>query len=267
MAVALAVVAFTGCLDGRHQAMAGELIGSHMEIHGASLDVTARRDSACHEVAVHPASGIVSGCADVDRAYGITTQELRLSQEQALVDDAAAQPAEARNRHELLTETPWEAGAAIPSAINLVSLDRLDEARRAFAALSGSKDPRIAGYAQLWQLWITMRSYRGDAHGLREQLARATVGLRAADSFQQSVLNLYAGQGSVEAVFSAAEAATLAGSSQRRDARTQAALFAGSYLQYVAGDAATARRIYRQEFPQSSGSLERPVLQRLIGDP
>lgn len=183
------------------------------------------------------------------------------------MDDASGQPAEARKRYDVLKGTPLEAMAAIPSAVNLVTLNRFDEAQRAFAALSGSEDPRTAGYAQIWQLWITLRTHRGDANSLRVRMARDTVGLRAGDSLQQAVLNLYAGQGSVEAVFAAAEAATVPGSSQRRDARTEAALFAGAYIQYVVKDPAAAQRLYRRELPQSTGSLERPVLQQLMADP
>lgn len=275
VAICVAFAAFMGFAGWPGQAMAGKPGAPDMAACRPGHDFEAQPRSAGQVVADHPihpscdrdrdrASGV---CAEIDHAHGAATQEFRLSLQQALVDDAAGKPAEARKLYDKLAGTPWEARAAIPSAINLVSLDRFDEAQHAFAALSGSADLRVAGYAQIWQLWITMRTYRGDARGLRGQMARATVGLRAADGFQQALLNLYAGQGSVEAVFSAAEAATSEGSPQRRDARTQAALFAGGYLQYVAGDAAMAQRIYRRELPQSSGSPEQPVLLRLIGNP
>jgi hypothetical protein len=276
MAGFIVVVAFVGIFDSQRKAFAGELPASGMDACSTRRDVAAHPGVVHHEAADsqiklpldrHSSGGAAVGCPEKNSAHDDTSQESFLSLEQALADDASGHPAEARKRYDVLVGTPLEASAAIPSAINLVSLGRFDEAKRAFAALSDSADLYTAGYAQLWQLWITMRTYQGDARGLREQMARATVGLRAADDFQQSVLNLYAGQGSVEAVFTTAESDTIARSPQRPDARTEAALFAGGYLQYVVGEAEKAQRLYRRELSQSSGSYERPVLQRLIADP
>lgn len=276
MAVPAALATLIGFACGQSPVMASDLAGSGIVTCEASPKAAARPELACHGAPDGPtsqppgpreASGATARSAALDRADGVASQALRLSLEQALVDDASGQPVEARKRYDVLKGTPLEAMAAIPSAVNLVVLDRLDEAQPAFSALSGSADLRTAGYAQIWQLWITLRTHRSDPGALRERMAQATVGLRAADAFQQAVLNLYAGQGSVDAVFAAADGATLPGSAQRRDARTEAAVFAGAYLQYVARDPVTAQRLYRRELPQSSGSLERPVLQQLIADP
>lgn len=200
----------------------------------------------------------------LERANRIAPQDPRVLFEQALVDDASGHPQEARKRYDLLRGTPMERTAAVPSAVNFVVLGRFDEARNAFSALSGSADAYEAGYAQLWQLWLYARTWRGDPGALREKLSQATVGLRAGNAQQQALLNLYAGQGSVEAVFAAIEASTTDNSLQRRDARTEAALFAGGYLQYVLRDSPSARHIYRRELPNAAVSLERPLIQRSI---
>ncbi|WP_130617544.1 hypothetical protein [Dyella amyloliquefaciens] len=201
----------------------------------------------------------------LERAARIAPEDARVSFEQALVDDASGRPQEARKRYDLLKSTPMAAAAAVPSAVNLVALGRFDDARNAFALLAASQDAYLSGYAQLWQLWLDARSYRGDVAPLREKLARATVGVRAANAQQQALLNLYAGQGSVDAVFAAIDASTPENSLQRKDARTEAALFAGGYLQYVLRDKAAAQRLYRRELPQSGASVERPLIQQSIG--
>lgn len=198
----------------------------------------------------------------LEHANLISPQDLRISFEQALVDDASGHPLEARKRYDLLRGTAMERAAAVPSAVNLAVLGRFDDARKAFIPLTGSADACEAGYAQLWQLWLDARTWRGDLASLREKLARDTVGLRAGNAYQQALFNLYAGQGSVEAVFAAIETSTAENSQQRRDARTEAALFAGGYLQYVLGDTAMAQRLYRRELPQSVASVERPLIQQ-----
>lgn len=198
----------------------------------------------------------------LDHASRFAPRDLRVSLEQALVDDASGRYQDARKRYDLLRGTSMWHTAAVPSAINLALLGRFDDARAAFAALSGSADSSEAGYAQLWQLWLDARTWRGDAAALRETLARNAVGMRADDAPQQALLNLFAGQGSVEAVFAAIEASTPDNSLRRRDGRTEAAFFAGGYMQYALRDTAAAQRLYLRELPQSAASVERPMIQQ-----
>lgn len=200
----------------------------------------------------------------LDQASLIAPQDLRVALEQAMIDAASGHPLEARKRFDVLRETSMVRQAAVPSAVNLAVLGRFDDARKAFMVLTGSTDATEAGNAQLWLLWLDARTWRGDAVPLREKLARDTVGLRAGNAQQQALLNLYAGQGSVDAVFAAIEASTPANSEWRRGARTEAALFAGGYLQHALGKPLEAQRLYRRELPQSGGSIERPLLQQSI---
>lgn len=198
----------------------------------------------------------------LDHASRFAPRDLRVSLEQALVDDASGHYQDARKRYDFLRGTSIWHTAAVPSAINLALLGRFDDARAAFAALSGSADSSEAGYAQLWQLWLDARTWRGDAVALRETLARNAVGLRADDAPQQAILNLFAGQGSVDAVFAAIEATTPENSLRRRDARAEAAFFVGGYVQYALRDTAAAQRLYLRELPQAASSVERPVIQQ-----
>ena len=200
----------------------------------------------------------------LERAGRISPDDLRLSLEQALVDDASGHPLQARKRYDLLRGTSLEREAAARSAANFAVLGRLDEARKAFTALSGSADDTEAGYAQLWILWLDARTWHGGASALREKLAQNTVGLRAGNAWQQALLNLYAGQGSADAVFAAIKASTSENSPQRRDARAEAAFFAGGYLQYAWGDTEAAKRLYRRELPQSGASAERVLIQQFV---
>jgi hypothetical protein len=201
---------------------------------------------------------------DKKRASAIAQQDLRAAFDQALVDDASGQPIEARKRYDLLRGTEMEHAAAVPSAVNLVVLGRFNDARKAFLTLAGDADPSEAIYAQLWGLWLDARTWRGDLDSLRKKLARDTVGLRASDAYQQALLNLYAGQGSVDAVFAAIEATMPKNSAKWCDARGKAAVFVGGYLQYALGDTARARSLYRRELPQSGASMERPLIQQLV---
>lgn len=272
-AAAVALMAFVGMADAEAPRATSEPSAKDV----ASCEIAAEKQSEpspdCLVVVGHLAQEAhrYYRAGDTDAALPylahanlIAPKDLRIAFEQALIDSASGHPVEARRRYDLLRGTAMEHAAAVASAVNLAVLGRFDDARKAFTALTGSTDICEAGYAQLWLLWLDARTWRGELPALHEKLARATVGLRAGNAHQQALLNLYAGQGGVEAVFSAIEASTPDNSPQRRDARSEAALFAGGYLQYVLGETAMAQRLYRRELPLSVASLERPLIQQSI---
>ena len=184
--------------------------------------------------------------------------------EQAMLDDAAGRHDRARNGYDRLQAGPLARAAAVPSAVNLVALNRFSQARKAFATLATSQDAYEAGYSQLWQLWLTARTHKGKSAALRARLAKAAAQVKAATPQQRALAELYAGKGSVDAVFSAIDSMRLVDPLQRRDARTEAAFFAGGYLQYVRRDHPAALRLYKQELSQPSASIERPLLEGAI---
>ncbi|QRY77767.1 hypothetical protein JVX91_19460 [Pseudomonas sp. PDNC002] len=184
--------------------------------------------------------------------------------EQALLDDAAGRHNQARKGYDRLQAGPLSKAAAVPSAVNLVAVDRFDQARKAFATLATSQDVYEAGYSQLWQLWLTARTYKGNSAALRATLANAAAEVKAATPQQRALAKLYAGKGSVDAVFSAIDGMGLVDPLQRRDARTEAAFFAGGYLQYVRRDHPAALRLYKRELSQPTASIERPLLEKAI---
>ena len=184
--------------------------------------------------------------------------------EQAMLDDAAGRHDRARKGYDHLQAGHLSRAVAVPSAVNLVALNRFDQARKAFATLATSQDVYEAGYSQLWQLWLTARTHNGNSAALRATLANAAAEVKAATPQQRALAELYAGKGSVDAVFSAIDAMGLVDPLQRRDARTEAAFFAGGYLQYVRRDHPAALRLYEQELSQPSASIERPLIERAI---
>lgn len=275
-ATAVAWMAFMGIADAEAPVTTVKPIAQGAAGCEAAARTQPKPSAACLAIAeqlVEEAHGYYAAGDDgaaqpfLDHASRFAPRDLRLSFEQALVDDASGRYLEARKRFDLLRGTAMWRAAAVPSAVNLALLGRFEDARAAFAALSGSADTAEAGYAQLWQLWLDARTWQGDAAALREKLARNTVGLRADDAPQQALLNLFAGQGSVEAVFAAIEASTPENSLRRRDARTEAAFFAGGYVQYALRDTAAAQRLYLRELPQSAASVERPMIQQSLRSP
>ena len=273
VATAMAWMAFMGMADAKVAVTAVKPIAQDAAGCEAAAKTQSKPSTACVAVAeemVDEANGYhAAGDEDaaqrfLEHASRFAPRDLRVSFEQALVDDVSGHYQDARKRYDLLRGTSIWPKAAVPSAVNLALLGRFDDARVAFVELSGSADASEAGYAQLWQLWLDARTWHGDPATLREKLARSTVGLQAGDAVQQALLNLFAGQGSVDAVFAAIEASTPDNSLRRRDARTEAAFFAGGYVQYVLRETASAQRLYLRELSQSTASVERPMIQQSI---
>ncbi|MNZ80357.1 hypothetical protein D3C78_989870 [compost metagenome] len=164
----------------------------------------------------------------------------------------------------MLPGSELESLAAVPSAVNLVALERYAEAKAAFASLANSANERDASYAQLWLLWLSARTQAGKPADIQKHLAAQAVGFAPRGSAQQALIALYRGKGSVEAVFDAVNSMAFSDELQRRDARTEAAFFAGGYLQYARQDKPAALRLYQRELPNASASIERPLLTQAI---
>jgi hypothetical protein len=184
---------------------------------------------------------------------------------QAIADDAAGQHEQAHKWFAALAGTELQGESAMPAAVNLVLLERFDDARKAFGAIASGTDRKAASYAQFWQLWLSARTWRGSPADLRRQLAVQARALRATDPAHQALARLYAGQGDAQAVFTAIDAMTL-DDATRRDLRAECAFFAGSWAQYVAGDKPAARHLYQRELVNAGDSLERPLLQQALAE-
>ncbi|AGI24578.1 hypothetical protein H681_13540 [Pseudomonas sp. ATCC 13867] len=204
------------------------------------------------------AESTLQQAADIDR------DEPSVIFEQALLDDVAGRHDKARKGYDRLQTGPLARAVAVPSAVNLVALDQFAQAKKAFVTLAASQDAYEAGYAQLWQLWLTARTRNGNSAVHRAKLAEAASHVHAASPQQHAITELYAGKGSVDAVFAAIDSMNLADPLQRRNARTEAAFFAGGYLQYVRRDYPAAMRLYQQELAQPSPSIERPLLEKAL---
>lgn len=184
--------------------------------------------------------------------------------EQALLDDAQGRHEPARKNYDHLQAGPLANAAAVPSAVNLVAVGQFKQAGKAFEQLSASQDSYVAGYAQLWQLWLAARARPGSSAVHRAKLAEAASRIRAASPQQEAIGQLYAGEGSVGEVFAAIDRMSFSDPLQRRNARSEAAFFAGGYLQYVRRDYPAAMRLYQQELSQPGASIERPLLAKAL---
>jgi hypothetical protein len=181
--------------------------------------------------------------------------------QQAIADDLAGRPTVARPAYDALENTDMAAQVAIPSAINLVTLGKFDAARQAFNTVAASSNVYERNYAQLWQLWLTARTYNGPPQALKKELARMASGMNLRSPSQQALVRLYAGQESVDAVFAAIAALPGNDDLQRRDALTEATFFTGGYLQFVAHNNKAALQLYKREQNQlNSTSLESPLI-------
>lgn len=186
--------------------------------------------------------------------------------ESAILNDAAGRHAQARKLYDRLANTTEQSRASVPSAANLALLGRFAEARQAFDALAkNSRDARLETYAELWQLWLSARTYTGATADLQRQLAHAAARVQPADLQQRALLNLYSGKGNTDEVFAAIDGMAAGEALQHSDLRTEAAFFVGGYLQYARGDQAAALRLYQRELPQSStASIERPLIRQAM---
>lgn len=191
-----------------------------------------------------------------------TTQAERVALfQQAIADDLATRPELARQAYDALKGSDMATQIAVPSAINLVALGQFSAARQAFNAVAASHNVYERDYAQLWQLWLTARTYSGKTQALKKELARMASGMNVRSPSQQALVRLYAGQDSAEAVFAAIAALPGSDELQRRDALTEATFFTGGYLLFVAHNHSAALQLYRREQNQlNSTSLERPLI-------
>ncbi|WP_315809269.1 hypothetical protein [Pseudomonas sp. C9-3] len=183
--------------------------------------------------------------------------------EKALLDDTEGLHEHARIGYDRLQLGPLASSVAVPSAVNLVAVGQFKQAATAFKQLSISQDSYVAGYAQLWELWLLAAQKGGSAYH-RELLAEASSGIRPASPQQNAIRQLYAGEGSVDAVFSAIESMHFTDSLQERTARSEAAFFCGGYLQYVLNDYPAAMRLYQRELAEPGASIERPLIKKAL---
>ncbi|PWK29729.1 hypothetical protein [Pseudomonas sp. OV226] len=181
----------------------------------------------------------------------------------AVLNDATDHHEKARVLYDLLRSDEFNQNASVSSAVNLAVLGRYDEAKTAFTTIVSKGDVRAATYAQFWQLWLTAKTFKGSVTALQKELEEKVSHLKPQTAYQQKLVDVYAGIGSVDSVF--AEIAKLTFDERsRRDARVEMAFFAGGYLEFVHKDLIGAKQLYVRELPWSSESIERPLLEQAI---
>ena len=179
----------------------------------------------------------------------------------AVANDLTGYPQVARKDYDLLKGTELETQSATPSAINLAVLNQFDAAKAAFGKIAAAKSTQEAQYANLWQLWLTARTWTGSPASLQKQLAKTAAKYHFTYPRYQAIANLYAGKGSPEAIFSAVKSMPEDSLLAKGDAYTEATFFTGSYLQYVAHNNNAALKLYeREQVHLNNTSLEKPLI-------
>lgn len=181
---------------------------------------------------------------------------------QAIEDYLSGRYKSAQAGYQQLKNTDYAAVSAVPTAINLVALKKYSQAKKAFGELKLGTDLRTREYAQLWELWLTAKQWKGSNKALNKELKRLVDTQTWHLPYEKSIAALYAGRESVESVFNAVSAFN-ADAVLQQDALTEATFFAGGYLQNVKRDSASARQLFNENLNKLySVSLERPLIDR-----
>ncbi|MEJ8833120.1 hypothetical protein [Enterobacter cloacae] len=181
---------------------------------------------------------------------------------QALNDYFTEHNREAKKGFERLASTKYADISAVPAAVNLVALGEFSQAKLAFVNLEKSSVVREKEYAQLWELWLTAKQWKGSRNALKKELQRLVNMQDWQPSYMKNIAKLYAGQGTIESVFNSISTQVL-DEALRKDAFTEATFFAGGYLQNVKHDNAAAMQLFNGNLNKlNSVSLERPFIDR-----
>lgn len=181
---------------------------------------------------------------------------------QAINDDLAGVPQLARKGYDSLVNTSSASDAAVPSAINYVSLDKPDVALKAFQAIQLGGSVRDAQYARLWQARLLMQKNKGKTKPLIETL-KPILTTAWGSAHEKAIAALFIGQGSVDDIYSAIMDQENQSAEQMRDAITESTFFAAGYLQFIKHDNAAANKLYQQyHLVFNRESLEAPLITR-----
>ncbi|MDA3131171.1 hypothetical protein [Atlantibacter subterraneus] len=182
--------------------------------------------------------------------------------ERAVDDYFSGRYGEAKKAFGQLYETDYADASAVPAAVNLAAMGKYTSSLKAFGRIKKSTNVREKQYAQLWELWLTAKQWRGSNKELNKKLERLVSSQDWQPSYMQSIAKLYVGQETIENVFNSV---STQGSDEtlRKDALTEATFFAGGYLQNVKHDNAAALRLFNDNLNKlNSVSLERPFIDR-----
>ncbi|MCK7230000.1 hypothetical protein L8P27_19540 [Enterobacter asburiae] len=181
---------------------------------------------------------------------------------QALDDYFSGRNHEAQLGFERLKKSRIAAVSAVPAAVNLVALGQYSDAQKAFADIKSNASVRDREYAQLWELWLTAKQWKGNDKALDKELKRLVYSQTWHLPYEKAIAGLYTGRETVDSVFSTVSAFN-ADPALQQDARAEATFFAGGYLQNVKHDSASAKQLFNDNLNKlNSVSLERPFIDR-----
>ncbi|WP_154818458.1 hypothetical protein [Enterobacter cloacae] len=181
---------------------------------------------------------------------------------QAVDYDLSGNHAEARKLYNLLKNSRLSSLVAVPSAINLVDLNKVDAAEQAFNEIVSGGALRDRDYARLWQLWMLAKRWAGKQADLVSELKEQAGNKAWSLSWENDIALVYAGKKSPQDVLRIMAQKVAKGEADK-DALTETVFFITGYLHYVQHDVKSAKKYARQY--QSSfnyASLERPLIER-----
>jgi len=181
--------------------------------------------------------------------------------QQAINDDLAGHHREARQKYDALNNGMLAGIILLPSAVNLVALERYDEARRAFILLRQNGNGRERDYGLLWDLWLTARTWQGDSTALQKTLTDKAANYRWFSAYESAIADIYTGKGNEKSVFQLIDIIAFSHAEEKADAITQAVFFVGGYYQYVINKPQKAQELYRDYASHlNKSSLERSLV-------
>lgn len=179
----------------------------------------------------------------------------------ALTYDLAGEAISARKIYDLLEGTELSQDVEIPSAVNLVALNRFDEALGKFSKLKQSADSNIRTYAHMWQLWIVSKTSQSSPKELRKKIRELSKGFKANVPHQQAVIDIYNEGGDIEKIYSKISQMNSLSENEKRNAFTETTFFIGGYLSYIKKEPLKALELYNERSDYLySMSLETPLI-------
>lgn len=220
--------------------------------------------------------GVIIGCCSLAGSNALasglytTPQYVSVQRDSKAIYDQAVRDYfdgrnfDAKKRYESLSGTDYSAISAVPAAVNLIALGDYSQAKLAFINIQENSQSREREYAQLWELWITAKQWKGNRNALNQELQRLVNSHNWQSSYMHTIAGLYAGQETVENVFRVV-AAINNDAAREKDAYTEATFFTGGYLQNVKHNGVAARKLFNSNLNELNRvSLERTLIEREI---
>lgn len=185
----------------------------------------------------------------------------------ALNYDFSGDHVSARKIYDKLKNSQVSEEISVPSAVNLVALNRYDEAEREFIKLLSSKDESVRSYAKVWILWISARMSNHSHEAFSKRFKKIVKVNDFSNEYQLEIFNTYIKNEGFDNVFKEIKEMENTNEIERRNAYTEAAFFIGGYYRYLKDDPSMALKIYKDQLDKLyERSLEWHLIKKEIAE-